>query len=111
MEMNTNARATTPMPLACDAAAIPAEARSAHFALTSRLFSKALLEKRVLPEGYAFRFGSDAFEEVARFIANERRCCPFVKFELEIPPGSGAVWLRLTGPAGTREFLDAEFPD
>ena len=45
----------------------------------------------------------------ARFVANERRCCPFLTFTLELAPDGGPLWLRLTGPAGTRAFLEAEF--
>lgn len=46
---------------------------------------------------------------VARFVANERKCCPFVSFSIEVS-GDGPVWLRMTGPAGTRECLEAELP-
>jgi hypothetical protein len=45
---------------------------------------------------------------VARFIANERKCCPFLHIEVEIAPGAGPMWLRLTGPPGTRELIEAE---
>jgi hypothetical protein len=58
-------------------------------------------------EGYAFRFAPDAFADVARFVANERKCCPFLDFEIAAE-SAGPVWLRLTGPAGTRAFLEAE---
>lgn len=39
---------------------------------------------------------------------NERRCCPFLAFAIELPPGEGALTLRLAGPEGVREFLAAE---
>ena len=61
-----------------------------------------------MPDGYAVRFHSDAFESVARFVANERKCCPFVNYELSIARESGPLWLRITGPTGTREVLQAE---
>jgi hypothetical protein len=44
---------------------------------------------------------------VARFVANERRCCPFLAIAVERAPDAGPLWLRLTGPAGTHELLDA----
>jgi len=44
---------------------------------------------------------------VARFVANERKCCPFLHIEVELG-GGGPIWLRLTGPEGTRELIDAE---
>lgn len=102
-----------PLPLACVADAIPASERPAHFALLARLFTEDVRERRDLPDGadgYAFRFHVRAFDDLARWIANERRCCPFLTFTLEVAPDGGPVWVRLAGPAGTRRFLDAEFP-
>ena len=99
-----------PHPLACVPAAIPAAERPAHRRLLSRLFTEAVRARREWPDGYAYRFDADAFEDLARWIANERRCCPFLTFALEIAPGNGPIWLRLSGPSGTRAFLDAELP-
>jgi hypothetical protein len=67
------------------------------------------VERREWKEGYAFRFSPDAFDALARFVANERKCCPFLHFEIAVE-SAGPVWLRLTGPSGTRAFLDAELP-
>jgi hypothetical protein len=102
----------TPLPLACVPGAIPAPERPAHFGLISRLFTEALRERRATPDvdGYAFRFDADAFDDLARWATNERRCCPFLTFALELSPDGGPIWVRLTGPEGTREFLDAELP-
>lgn len=97
-------------PLACVLDAIPAAERPAHLALMRSLFGAAAREREALPEGYAFRFAPEALAEVARFVANERRCCPFLTFEIAAAAPHDAVWLRLTGPAGTRAFLDAELP-
>ncbi len=100
--------ATPQVPLACVPAAIPADERPAHFALVGRLFTETVRERRDLPNGLAFRFADDDFEQVARFVANERRCCPFLRFEIAVEPDGGPVRLRMTGPAGTRDFLRAE---
>lgn len=97
------------IPLACVPGAIPAEARAAHFDLARRLFGEAVKERRAWREGYAFRFAPDAFDDLARFVENERKCCPFLDLEIAVQ-SAGPVWLRLTGPAGTRAFLDAELP-
>ncbi len=94
--------------LACVPATISAAERSAHFALIARLFGQAARERREIPDGYAFRFEADEFDGVTRFAANERRCCPFLTFVLELSPDNGPLWLRLSGPAGTRAFLDVE---
>ena len=42
---------------------------------------------------------------MAEVIDAERRCCRFLRIELTVQPADGPVQLRLTGPAGTREFL------
>ena len=67
-------------------------------------------EARVLPDGIALRYGSepDSLASVFEFILLERQCCPFLRFRLTVEPGGGPVWLELTGPAGTREFLARE---
>ena len=97
-------------PLACVPGAIPAAERAAHFARLGRLFTHEVRETRELPEGRAYAFDASAFDELARWIAHERRCCPFLTFALELAPAGGALTLRLTGPAGTHAFLDAELP-
>ena len=46
--------------------------------------------------------------KVAEFIANERLCCPFFGFTVEIEPEGGALWLHLTGRDGVKPFIQAE---
>jgi hypothetical protein len=36
----------------------------------------------------------------------ERRCCRFLRFVVTVEPGDDSICLEVTGPAGTREFLD-----
>ena len=110
MPTNLSQAETARVPLACVAGAIPADERSAHFALLKRLFGEDARERRVIADGYAFRFGAASFDDVARFIARERLCCPFLTFHLELAQSSDLLWLQLTGPEGTRELLDAELP-
>ena len=97
-------------PLACIPDAIPEELRADHFDRAFRLFA-AVLERRELPDGFAYRLPQDSFDEVARFVGNERRCCPFLRLEIELPPNGVSLELRLTGPPGTRELLESELPD
>jgi hypothetical protein len=97
-------------PLACVAGAIPASERTAHFELATRLFTTAVLQKRVLSDGYAYRFDADDFEDLAHWVDNERRCCPFVRFVLELDSGERTLWMYLTGPGDMRTFLDAALP-
>jgi hypothetical protein len=100
----------TSLPLGCVPGAIPAGKRTAHFDLLARVFGQSARSRERLPDGYRYRFDGDALDDLTAFIANERRCCPFLSFALEIAPAEGPILLRLTGPAGVHEFLDAELP-
>ena len=94
--------------LACVPGAIPPDERQSHFSLARELFHVRAQERVALSDGYAIRLPHDALEDVARFVANERRCCPFMKFEITFGPESEPLWLRMTGPQGTKDVLDAE---
>ena len=94
--------------VACAPMAIPADERSSHFALGRVLLSERALSKQLLDDGYVFTFANKDFRDLARFIGNERLCCPFMTFTLEIPHSDGPLSLRMTGPVGTREVIDAE---
>ena len=67
-------------------------------------------EARWLPDGVGLRFAAepDRLATLATFIDLERRCCAFLRFRLTVEPGGGPIWLELTGPPGTRDFLAAE---
>jgi hypothetical protein len=60
-----------------------------------------------LAEGVRFRFSADALPAVAETIEAERQCCRFLRFDITVEPDGGPLWLSLTGPPGTREFLTA----
>jgi len=93
--------------IACVPGAIAPEDRAGHFALARELLQERAEERQDLPEGYAFRFGVEEFDAVARFVANERKCCPFVDFEIVLTRES-QLWLRMSGPPGARAVLEAE---
>ena len=67
----------------------------------------SLTEREELADGYAFRLPPSWLERAARWIAYERKCCPFFAFQMEVA-GDGDVWLRLTGPEGVKPFIVAE---
>jgi hypothetical protein len=73
--------------------------------------SDAVLEKKELDDGYSYRFSLDriSISELAQLIAVERECCPFLQFDLHFEPGEGPVWMELTGPDGTKDFLNSIF--
>lgn len=65
-------------------------------------------EERVdLPNGYRVRFApaEGVLTTIARVIETERLCCRFLRFQMTVEPDGEAIWLELTGPPGTREFL------
>ena len=71
----------------------------------------AVLEKKELDDGYSYRFSLDriSITELAQLITDERECCPFLRFDLHLEPGEGPVWMELTGPDGTKDFLNSIF--
>lgn len=106
--MNQSLVPQAEFPVACslEPAALAARADE----VRRELFSGAV-ERRELDAGYAFRFPGegDWHGKIADFIASERTCCSFFRFELAFAPGFGPIWLTMTGPAGTKEFIAATF--
>jgi hypothetical protein len=70
-------------------------------------FKAAVIESEELDNGYLFRVLVDkkSIALVTELIMSERECCPFLTFELSPEPGMGPVSVRMTGPAGAKEFL------
>ena len=102
---------TTDLPIACDMSAIPAELRAEHTLSARALFqgrARKVISTETDEEGWRLAFEADAFEKLTRWIALERLCCPFLRFEVEVTPGAGALSLTLSGPAGTVAFLEQE---
>lgn len=64
-----------------------------------------------LPDGFAFSFPREQplFLTLAEWVTLERRCCPFLDFELVLESRAAPVSLRLTGRPGVKEFLRREF--
>jgi len=59
-------------------------------------------------DGYALRLDdAGVLAQAIEWIGLERRCCPFLRFELSFEPDAGPLWLRLGGGAGVKEFLAA----
>lgn len=101
---------TTPV-FACNLKAISAAERPRYNDLTKRL-RNAARNRSELPDGYAFKLDSKTISlpEVAEWISMERLCCPFLTLQLSAS-GDQADWLlKLTGPAGVKPLLQAEFP-
>jgi hypothetical protein len=98
--------------LACDLTAIPASVREEHVVTAPQLFACAQ-EVQELSDGFAIRFLNEPgrFMAIAKFVENERLCCPFLRFGLDVGPDSGPLWLRLTGGEGVKKMLQISLFD
>ena len=97
-----------PKPFACDMTAIAAAERPTHHGLIRRLMTEAVEHIDELPDGFAFRFPAAEYDAVVRFVADERLCCPFLRFTLDVEADQGPLQLRLTGAEGAKTFIRAE---
>jgi hypothetical protein len=59
------------------------------------------------PAGYALRFDSKpgVLMEMSEIVSLEVRCCPFLRFEIEVAADGGPTWLRLSGREGVKDLL------
>ncbi|MFP8953328.1 Zn-dependent oxidoreductase [Natrialbaceae archaeon A-arb3/5] len=62
-------------------------------------------------DGYSLRFdGSDeALSAIATFVTNERRCCSFAEYSIDISPPYEETRLTITGPDGSKSLFDGLF--
>ena len=76
--------------------------------LLSRLLARAE-HREVFPEGFRARFAPDdeTLALIAMSISAERHCCRFLRFQVVVEPDGGPIWLELSGPSGTGDFLAA----
>ena len=70
-------------------------------------FRSAVVDAEELQEGYTFRLPRDGkcIMLVAELIVEERKCCPFLTFELAALPNNGPLIVRVAGPPGAKEFV------
>jgi hypothetical protein len=47
---------------------------------------------------------------IAAMMDAERRCCRFLQFQLTAESDEGPVWLEVTGPPGTSDWLAGWIP-
>lgn len=99
---------SAPFRFYCDMTALSPEERSAHQEHITQLFSSLVRETRELADGFAYRFDGEHYPLLATFIRDERKCCPFLSFRLEVAPEHGPIWLQLTAPGEVKPFLMEE---
>ena len=94
----------SPQPIACTLT--QAELATRRNNLLPGLLSRADLTETI-PGGFRWSFSetNGLLNDIASVIEAERRCCRFVRFRLTLEPDGGPLWMEVTGPEGTQEFL------
>jgi hypothetical protein len=102
--MNSNA------PLSCNMDVFTPAQRESHILNTIQL-AQAIQSVQEVENGYEFTFPNESefISKIGEFISNERLCCPFLEFTLNVFSDVEPISLSLSGPVGTQEFLRAEF--
>lgn len=100
----------------CDLSVFTDEQREQHTQLAQELFGAAT-ELREADDGYAVRLPDDTgiIPKIADFINDDRRCCAFIYFGMEVEPFGKGIWLTLKGgadvKAAIREDIISLVPD
>jgi hypothetical protein len=97
---------TAAAPWACDMAALTVAERVQRQTLADQL-AAVTEEVHEVAGGYAFRYQAALLPVIAAFVALERRCCPFLRFTLDVEPADGPLWLSITGPEGVTDLIPA----
>jgi hypothetical protein len=99
-------------PFACDRAALTPEKRKRHFDELGPALRPLRKATHELADGFEFEFPADAavYQLLAEWVGGERLCCPFFDINLRIEREGGAMWLRLTGRDGVKQFIKGDFP-
>ena len=101
---------TTQSKFFCNVKALSSEERAHHKQLGEKLMAarKATVD---MVNGYEFQFGpGDAtLAELADWVVNESKCCPFFDFHIDLENEGKLICLRLTGEEGIKQFIRAEF--
>lgn len=94
------------LPIACTLG--PAAVKARREGLLTRLVGQAV-EQQDSPEGTRLRFvaAEEILPAIARVVDAERQCCRFLRFQVTVEPDGGPIWLDISGPPGTGEFLSA----
>ena len=93
------------LPVACSLD--PAARHARREGLLAELVARATAHEQ-LHDGLRLQFEADGetLALIARTIDAERQCCRFLEFRVTVAQDEGPMVLELTGPTGTREFLD-----
>ena len=98
------------VPLACNLKAFTPEERVAWRNLIDEV-KQAESPAGELANGHIFKIDPSriSITRVAEWIDLERKCCPFLNFQLSLEGANGAMTLTLTGGHGVKEFIAEDF--
>jgi hypothetical protein len=92
----------------CNLAALTSADRARDRELVAVLAS-ALLERKELPDGYAYRFDRHVLNVLGEWVEIVSKCCQPLTYDVSLEPQpGGALWVRITGKEG-KEFIGMEF--
>lgn len=109
--MSSDTVSASDLPIVCDPTSISPDERERWVQILIPHLYGAVEEIKPLPDGYALRLPNnrDVLMLAAEELDIDRRCCPFVRYTLEIEPAGGPFWLSMTGGEGVKEFLWISF--
>jgi hypothetical protein len=94
--------------LACRLDALTAREQAEQKELRARL-ERAITGVTEDTEGYTFHYAAEiTAATVITWVENERKCCPFLRFTLDMPEDGGPLRLRVWGVPGVKAFVAAE---
>jgi hypothetical protein len=101
---------TTQSKFYCNIKALTPEERAHHKQLGDKLMAarKEIVE---MEKGYEFQFSPKdvTLAELADWVVNESKCCPFFDFHIDLENEGKLLCLRLTGEEGIKQFIRSEF--
>jgi hypothetical protein len=94
-------------PMACRIDALNARERGRRETLVRELMTKATVEER--ENGYQLTWSAapKTYENLVEFVGYERRCCPFLEFEIGVSGPDEPVTLLLYGTQEVKDFIKA----
>ena len=96
----------------CNTRALTPAQRAHHAQLSEKMDAarKAVVETE---KGYEFQYtpARISIGELAEWVAEESKCCPFFDFHIDLEEQGHLLCLRLTGDEGVKAFIRAEFKE
>ena len=101
----------TVSPIACNMKALTLQQRK-QLGQTGEHVISAITASRELIDGYAFRIdpAKASLMDVAQWLEEWRRCCPFYEFQIDFHAADGSIWLSVKGRPGVKEYIPVDSP-